>query len=236
MHHLAYSVRSSGYEVLDMLAPSSLYNDNAACIQWSHNMTSKKNSAHGVARKLSLWMGTGWDLKRPPRQGPSQPCWHFHHRDAGWGTFLEVAWLFYVLPLEFPSTVTIGHSSLTPDSSTGSYSSGTFGCAPVKDSLHTKFLFCCIAFLSLMLDSLSHFSSVKYWLLPLAMISSCCPTGLNLRSDVIRIWCSFPQHDCIDLSFSCSIFSWMQGWGVLLPRCTCRVDGHVGSQRLSLVH
>jgi hypothetical protein len=34
--------RSSGYDITDTLAPSPLYNDNAACIQWSHNMTSKK--------------------------------------------------------------------------------------------------------------------------------------------------------------------------------------------------
>jgi hypothetical protein len=42
MRHLANSIRSSGYDILNTLAPSSLYNDNAACIQWSHNMTSKK--------------------------------------------------------------------------------------------------------------------------------------------------------------------------------------------------
>jgi hypothetical protein len=42
MRHLANSVRSSGYDTSDTLAPSSLYNDNAVCIQWSHNRTSKK--------------------------------------------------------------------------------------------------------------------------------------------------------------------------------------------------
>jgi hypothetical protein len=42
MRHLAESVRSSGYDILDTLTPSPLYNDNAACIQWSHNITSKK--------------------------------------------------------------------------------------------------------------------------------------------------------------------------------------------------
>jgi hypothetical protein len=42
MRHLADSIRSSGHDISDTLAPSSLYNDNAACIQWSHNMTSKK--------------------------------------------------------------------------------------------------------------------------------------------------------------------------------------------------
>ncbi len=35
-------IRCSGYDILDTLAPSSFYNDSAACIQWSHNMTSKK--------------------------------------------------------------------------------------------------------------------------------------------------------------------------------------------------
>ncbi len=42
MRHLADSVRSSGFDILDTLTPSPLYNDNAACIQWAHNMTSKK--------------------------------------------------------------------------------------------------------------------------------------------------------------------------------------------------
>jgi hypothetical protein len=42
MRHLAESVRSSGFDISDTLTPSPLYNDNAACIQWSHNMTTKK--------------------------------------------------------------------------------------------------------------------------------------------------------------------------------------------------
>ena len=42
MCHLAESVRSSGFDISDTLTPSPLYNDNAACIQWSHNMTTKK--------------------------------------------------------------------------------------------------------------------------------------------------------------------------------------------------
>jgi hypothetical protein len=42
MHHLAERVRSSGYDISDTVAPSPLYNDNAACIQWAHNMTPKK--------------------------------------------------------------------------------------------------------------------------------------------------------------------------------------------------
>jgi len=42
MRHLAEGVRSSGFDILDTLTPSPLYNDNAACIQWLHNMTSKK--------------------------------------------------------------------------------------------------------------------------------------------------------------------------------------------------
>jgi hypothetical protein len=52
MHHLAESVRSSGYDILDMVAPSQLYNNNAACIQWAHNMASKK------IRHLELWENT----------------------------------------------------------------------------------------------------------------------------------------------------------------------------------
>ena len=42
MHHIAESVQSSGFDISDTLTPSPLYNDNAAFIQWSHNMTSKK--------------------------------------------------------------------------------------------------------------------------------------------------------------------------------------------------
>ena len=42
MRHLAESVRLSGDDITDTLAPSPLYNDNAPCIKWSHNMTSKK--------------------------------------------------------------------------------------------------------------------------------------------------------------------------------------------------
>jgi hypothetical protein len=42
MRHLAKSIRSSGYDISDTVAPSPLYNNNAACIQWAHNMTSKK--------------------------------------------------------------------------------------------------------------------------------------------------------------------------------------------------
>jgi hypothetical protein len=33
MRHLAKSVQSSGYDILDMVTPSPLYNNNAACIQ-----------------------------------------------------------------------------------------------------------------------------------------------------------------------------------------------------------
>ncbi len=42
MRHLAESVRTSGFDISDTLTPSPLYNDNAACIQWSHNMTTTK--------------------------------------------------------------------------------------------------------------------------------------------------------------------------------------------------
>jgi len=42
MRHLAEGVRSSGFDISDALDLSPLYNDNAACIQWSHNITSKK--------------------------------------------------------------------------------------------------------------------------------------------------------------------------------------------------
>jgi hypothetical protein len=53
MRHLAESVRSSWFDISDALNPSPLYNDNAACIQWSHNMTSKK-IRHMELRKNSV--------------------------------------------------------------------------------------------------------------------------------------------------------------------------------------
>ena len=52
MRHLAESVWSSGFDILDTLTPSLLYNDNAACIQWSHNMTSTTLSVNGSRIKL----------------------------------------------------------------------------------------------------------------------------------------------------------------------------------------
>jgi hypothetical protein len=53
MCHLADGVRSSGFNISDTLTPSPLYNDNAACIQWAHNMTSKK-IRHMELRKNSV--------------------------------------------------------------------------------------------------------------------------------------------------------------------------------------
>jgi hypothetical protein len=56
MRHLAESVWSSGFDILDTLTPSLLYNDNAACIQWSHNMTSTTLSVNGS--RIKLWMSS----------------------------------------------------------------------------------------------------------------------------------------------------------------------------------
>jgi hypothetical protein len=41
-YHLANSVSKSSHDISDTLSPSPLYNDNEACIQWSHNMTTKQ--------------------------------------------------------------------------------------------------------------------------------------------------------------------------------------------------
>jgi hypothetical protein len=53
MRHLAESVRSCGFDISDTLTPSPLYKDNTACIQWSHNMTTKKIRHMGL-RKNSV--------------------------------------------------------------------------------------------------------------------------------------------------------------------------------------
>ncbi len=42
LRHLANSIRKSGYNISDTLSPSPIYNNNAACVQWSHNMTTKQ--------------------------------------------------------------------------------------------------------------------------------------------------------------------------------------------------
>jgi hypothetical protein len=59
MRHLAESVRSSGFNISDTLTHSPLYNDNAACIQWSHNMTFRhmelrENSVHKWVENTTL--------------------------------------------------------------------------------------------------------------------------------------------------------------------------------------
>jgi hypothetical protein len=42
LRHLAKSVRKSGQDISDTLSQSPIYNDNQACVQWSHNMTTKQ--------------------------------------------------------------------------------------------------------------------------------------------------------------------------------------------------
>jgi hypothetical protein len=42
LKHLANSVHESGQDISDTLSPSPIYNDNEACVQWSHNMTTKQ--------------------------------------------------------------------------------------------------------------------------------------------------------------------------------------------------
>ena len=39
--NLSRSVSAAGYQLLDIGLPTLVYNDNAACVQWSYNMTSK---------------------------------------------------------------------------------------------------------------------------------------------------------------------------------------------------
>ena len=40
--HLAGSIHANGHDILDTLEPSPDYNDNEACICWSHNVTTKQ--------------------------------------------------------------------------------------------------------------------------------------------------------------------------------------------------
>ncbi len=130
-------------------------------------------------------MGTIRCLKRPPRQGTSQPGWHFHQRDAGRGTFFGICVILSCVNSLIFFTITFGHPSLTLGSSAGSNSSGTLN--HVADSLCTQLLFCGIVFISLMLDSLSRFSSVKCWLSPFATSSLYCSLGITLRSNIFGI-------------------------------------------------
>ena len=39
--NLSHSISSAGYQIPDIDSPTLVYNDNAACVQWSYNMTSK---------------------------------------------------------------------------------------------------------------------------------------------------------------------------------------------------
>lgn len=39
--NLSRSVSAAGYQIPDIDSPTLVYNDNAACVQWSYNMTSK---------------------------------------------------------------------------------------------------------------------------------------------------------------------------------------------------
>ena len=42
LQHLAGSLRYNGRDISDTLEPSPVYNDNEACIRWSHNTTTKQ--------------------------------------------------------------------------------------------------------------------------------------------------------------------------------------------------
>jgi hypothetical protein len=42
LRHLANRVRKSRHDISDTLSPSPVYNNNEACGQWSHNMTTKQ--------------------------------------------------------------------------------------------------------------------------------------------------------------------------------------------------
>jgi hypothetical protein len=42
IHNLAESVWDSGHNILDTTSTSPLYNNNEACVKWSHNMTMKQ--------------------------------------------------------------------------------------------------------------------------------------------------------------------------------------------------
>jgi hypothetical protein len=60
--HLAGSIQDNGLDIPDTLKPSPVYNDNEACVPWSHNMTTKQirhmemheNSVHKLVQDLSL--------------------------------------------------------------------------------------------------------------------------------------------------------------------------------------
>jgi hypothetical protein len=195
MRHLAKSVQSSGYDILDTVAPSPLYNNNAACIQWAHNMTSKKiwhmELRENVVRE---WVHNGIITVLRVKGGvnPSD-IFAKEMQDGAHFWQLRDSFMCQLSNFLHQSLLIIHHSH----SLTNSATNGTLSCN-IYNTVDTKFLFCSIEFFSLMSDSLDHFSSLK------CGSSSCLTTPLH---------CS--------VKYFLLRFSWTQGWGVLLhDSCT----------------
>jgi hypothetical protein len=191
MRHLAKSVRSSGYDISDTVAPSPLYNENAACIQWAHNMTSKKIRHMELWEKaVREWVHDGI-LNVLHVKGRINPADIFtkEMRDGAHFRRLRDSFMCQLSNFLHQLLLVVHHShSKIP---TGSASSGILSCV-FNNISHTKFLFCSIVFFPLMSDSLSHFSSIKCGSSSFASTPSYCSIKLFLLQ-----------------------FSWTQGWGVL---------------------
>jgi hypothetical protein len=54
--NLFCSVSESGYKIEGLSSPMLLYNDNDACVEWSHDMTSKA-ACHIELHENSIWNG-----------------------------------------------------------------------------------------------------------------------------------------------------------------------------------
>jgi hypothetical protein len=159
MRHLAKSIRSSGYDILDTVAPSQLYNNNTTCIQWAHNMPSKKIWYMELPVKVvRKWVHNGI-LTVLHVKGRVNPADIFTKEMQDGAHFWQLRDSFMCLLSDFlhQSLLVIHHSLVF---STCSATSGTLSCN-FYGIFDTKFLFCSIALFSLMLHSLDHFASVK---------------------------------------------------------------------------
>ena len=160
MHHLAESIQSSGYDISDMVAPSPLYNDNAACIQWAHYMTSKKIwhiELHENA--VREWVHVGI-LTVLHVKGRVDPADIFTKEMQDGAHFWQLKDSFMCQLSDFLHQSLLVNPSLTFISLTGSATSGTLSC-DFYGIVGTTFIFCSIVLFSLMSDSLDHFSSLK---------------------------------------------------------------------------
>jgi len=80
--HLVTSMWESGHHLPDATQPTLLYNDNDACVKWSHNMTSKAARHIELREKFDSRMDSGQISRRQACLWQNQPCGYIYQRDA----------------------------------------------------------------------------------------------------------------------------------------------------------